>query len=491
MKLWQKVFLSTLALLVLTTGGLSLLFLKTAANELWAREYQRAAGRQQALAGLAKTLTVSERLQSGQLLLSTQATIAAAQKAIKGQPTDDFLLAFRLKGPTGALGEDSTGLIAASRLWALNSEFDPALSRRVVFRQAGRTLLAMDMPLELEREEFRLCCVFDVSPLMAYARRQALTSLALCVLASLSGALALLVLVRWLLRPLATLSVASRRIAQGNYAERVHLPGSDELASLAQDMNQMAGAVQSRVEQLEQVAQDQKTFIANMAHEMKTPLTSILGFADLLYIQKEVPDKKRMEYAGIIKEETRRMRALSAKLMELLTVGSQNLDFRTQRLEEVVGEVAAAMQPVLAAGGLALQCACAPALWVRMDRELFKSLLYNIIDNGRKASPEGSTIKLLARARAGWAEILIRDYGQGIPQKELDKVLQPFYMVDKSRSRKAGGAGLGLALCQEIVRIHEGEFSIDSRVGQGTLVTLHFPLAENGQRKGAETWTQS
>lgn len=478
MKLWQKVFLTTLALLVVTTGGLSLLFLKSGNDELWAREYERAAARQQALAGLVKTLVVSERLRSGQLLLSLQATSDTALAALESQQPDDYLLAFRLKGPLGPLGRDLTGLVFLSELWDM--EPDPALTYRQVIVSDGRTLLALNMPLELERQTFRLCCVYDVSALAAYSRSQTLTALAFCLAASLAGALALLVLVRWLLRPLATLSQVSRRIAQGNYGERVELTGRDELASLARDMNRMAGAVQSRVEQLEQASEDQKTFIANMAHELKTPLTSILGFADLLYIQKDVPAKQRMEYAGIIKEETLRMRALSGKLMELLTVGSQNLDFRPQRLEEVVDEVAAAMQPVLAAGSMVLQHACAPSLWVRMDRELFKSLLYNILDNARKASPEGSTIKLLARETEGRAELLIRDYGQGIPQKALDKVLQPFYMVDKSRSRKAGGAGLGLALCQEIARIHGGQLSIDSRVGQGTLVTLRFDLTEPG-----------
>lgn len=137
----------------------------------------------------------------------------------------------------------------------------------------------------------------------------------------------------------------------------------------------------------------------------------------------------------------------------------------------------------MAQSELTLTCDCFD-LTLGMDRELFKSLLYNLLDNGRKASERGGQVVLAARKVDGQAEILVRDYGRGIPEEELDKVCQPFYMVDKSRSRKAGGAGLGLALCREIVSVHGGTMDIDSRLGEGTLVTLRFPLSTG--RKGGK-----
>lgn len=137
----------------------------------------------------------------------------------------------------------------------------------------------------------------------------------------------------------------------------------------------------------------------------------------------------------------------------------------------------------MAQSELTLTCDCFD-LTLDMDRELFKSLLYNLLDNGRKASERGGQVVLAARKVDGQAEILVRDYGRGIPEEELDKVCQPFYMVDKSRSRKAGGAGLGLALCREIVSVHGGTMDIDSRLGEGTLVTLRFPLSTG--RKGGK-----
>ncbi|WP_417025059.1 ATP-binding protein [Candidatus Allofournierella excrementavium] len=481
MKLWQKIFLSTLALTVAVTSLLSLLFLLSSRSSLWERENQRALTQQQSLASLIKTGVVSQRLQSGKVRLSAEEADDAAASVLARQEADEYLVASRLlrRGTedwntiAGAIFDE---LMDAAALQG-DDYADTALTYSRTFRQDGRLYLALNAPLSLEQTDYRLLCVFDVSEVEGILRRQAGTALALSATGSLAAAGALLVVVRGLLRPLNVLSRASRRIAAGSYSERIRLSGSDELADLAQDMNRMAEAVESRVTQLEQAAEDRSAFIANMAHEMKTPLTSILGFADLLYLQKDVTDKKRMEYAGIIVEETKRMRSLSGKLMELLNVGSQNLVFTSEPLADVMKEVAAAMEPVLASSGLTLQHVCEEGLFLMMDRELFKSLLYNFIDNGRKASPEGSRIQMLAHRQGGQAEIMIRDYGQGIPEKELEKVRQPFYMVDKSRSRKAGGAGLGLALCEEICRIHKGAFAIDSRVGKGTLITLRFPLA--------------
>ncbi|HIT25587.1 MAG TPA: HAMP domain-containing histidine kinase, partial [Candidatus Enterenecus avicola] len=209
----------------------------------------------------------------------------------------------------------------------------------------------------------------------------------------------------------------------------------------------------------------------------KTPLTSIMGYADLLYLPREVSEEQRVEYSCIILDEARRLRSLSAKLLELLTVGSVNLAFVPTPLDQVVQEVAVSLEPLLEQAALTLTCHCPPLL-LNMDVELFKSLLYNLLDNARKASPTGGKLSFTAQAEGDRAVLRVRDWGQGIPPQELDKICQPFYMVDKSRSRKAGGAGLGLALCQAIVSAHGGSMEFWSQVGEGTQVTLTFPLRE-------------
>lgn len=476
MKLWQKIFLGTLALMVLATSTLTLLFLKNSRDMLWQQELQRALTQQQYVARLLKTSVVSTRLQDGQLFLDAAQTDDAALAALTRQQNDAYLLQSALYRNGEPLSDAVPGCDAS--LAPADGSADGQTLYRFDISSEGAYLLA-SLPVVMEQQQYRLVCRFAVDECAVFLQRQSSQLRGMALGASLACATLLLAVVGGMLRPLGTLSRRTRQIAQGDYSQRLAVVGRDELAGLAQDMNRMAEAVQQRVAQLEQAAQNQKTFTANMAHEMKTPLTSILGFADLLYLQKEVPDDVRTQYAGIIVEETRRLRSLSGKLMELLAVENKNLVLEPVSLPELFREVGLAVQPLVAQTHLKFQQFCEP-MTVRGDKELLKSLLYNFLDNGRKASPAGSRLILAGRRRSApqgpVAEICVRDFGHGIPEKELEKVRQPFYMVDKSRARKAGGAGLGLALCETIARIHGGSFTIDSRTGQGTLITLYLPL---------------
>ena len=202
-------------------------------------------------------------------------------------------------------------------------------------------------------------------------------------------------------------------------------------------------------------------------------MTSILGFSDLLQIKSDLSEEKRLEYVGIIKEEASRMRTLSGKLMEMITVGEANVEWREEAVSEVFAEIAASLGVVARSHKIEMFCECEKGkLW--MDKELVKSLVYNLADNAMKASKEGNRIRI-----RGWFEgkvfyFTVTDSGIGIPKEEITKITQAFYMVDKVRSRASGGAGLGLALCVEIVKIHRGSLSIESEPGKGTEVTVRM-----------------
>lgn len=474
MKLWQKIFLSTLALMVSITALSSVLLLRSTRDALWQREQQRAITQQQYMAGILKAGILNQRLRLGVVLLQEEQTRQAAIQTLEQQATDDYLAGLML------LDQDEKAL------WnqlpegvAPPSAHDDNVTQCQLQggETAGAWYLVCSMPLTLEAGQYRLVAAYAVGDLQRELNLQALRAVGLSLGISLLAAGLLLGLVRRLLRPLGALRENARSIAGGNYDQRLDVGSRDELADLAQDMNALAQGVQERVAQLEQVAEERRVFVANLAHEMKTPLTSIMGYADLLYLPRQVSEEQRVEYSGIILEEAKRLRSLSAKLMELLTVGSVNLTYAPTDLNQVVQEVAVSLEPLLEQTGLEL-IYDAPSITLDMDVELFKSLLYNLLDNARKASPAGGIISFTAQLEAGQVLLRIQDWGQGIPPEELEYICQPFYMVDKSRSRKAGGAGLGLALCQAIVTAHGGTMVFDSQLGEGTQVTLTFPLTQ-------------
>lgn len=290
MRLWQKIFLSTLALMVLSITLASALLLRSSRDALWEREGQRAVTQHQYLAGMLRAGVVSHRLQLGVVQLDVEETDQAARQVLGQQATDRYLTGLTLLDAEGTGLYDTVPPELAGRFpTAPENDPDAAVYQLCPGREEGQWYLLCAMPVTLESRPYRLCAAYSVGDLQQQLEQEAASAVALCLGLSLTGAGLLLMLVWFLLRPLAALDASARRVAGGQYGERLKVQGHDELADLAQDMNTMAEAVQKRVEQLERVAEERKAFIGNLGHEMKTPLTSILGFADLLHLQRTYP----------------------------------------------------------------------------------------------------------------------------------------------------------------------------------------------------------
>ena len=202
-------------------------------------------------------------------------------------------------------------------------------------------------------------------------------------------------------------------------------------------------------------------------HELKTPMTSIIGYADMLRTAQGDPDEQR-EAAGAIYHEGRRLEDLSQKLLALLALGGGELQLHPLDL--------AALWPRLRAAcpGANLQTPPGPCT-VQGDADLLLDLFYNLVQNAVKASAPGAPIAIACTQQGGSVTVSVTDCGCGIPPQEIPRVTEPFYMVDKSRARKQGGSGLGLALCQRIAAAHGGTLEIESRQGQGTTVRVTLP----------------
>lgn len=272
-------------------------------------------------------------------------------------------------------------------------------------------------------------------------------------------------------RPVRHLSAAARAIAGGAYEQRIRAAGNDEIAGLARDFNSMADSVEQNINALKETARRQEEFAANFAHELKTPLTSIIGYSDMLR-SRELPPESIFSFANYIHSEGRRLESLSLKLMDLIVLGHQQFELRPVHCGTLLEETAAVFLPAAGQSQTKIEVEAEPGV-VQAEPDLLKTMLYNLLDNARKACEQGC-IRLKGRWDGGKYLLTVSDNGRGIPPEEMDKITEPFYMVDKSRARRQNGAGLGLSLCSEIARLHGSELEIQSEPGQGTRISIRL-----------------
>lgn len=361
-------------------------------------------------------------------------------------------------------GADSTPLTAAlseeQRGWRMVCGAD----NRVILHGAS----ALPLPSETMYLENRR----DVTALFTQRAAQ-YQSFVGVMLALIAGAAVLSLLVSHLiLRPLTCLSAATRKMADGALDIRVPVTSGDELGQLSADFNAMAARLQAQVEALTDAARREKDFTGSFAHEIKTPLTSIIGYADLLLSRPASPELVQ-ESAGYIFREGRRLEALSRKLMDLIVLDQQDFPLRPVAMHLFLIQTAHALRPAMERAGIHLETDVEEAI-VHLEPDLMETVCLNLLDNARKATEKGGRITLTGQAENGGYLIQVTDTGKGIPAEELSRITEPFYMVDKSRARAQGGAGLGLALCRRIVELHGGTMEFESVPGLGTAARVRL-----------------
>lgn len=276
-------------------------------------------------------------------------------------------------------------------------------------------------------------------------------------------------LLRRSLRPLGALSEGARSIAAGAYGQRVPESGRDEVGALGRDFNKMAQAVEQHIREVEESEEKKTMFMGSLTHELKTPLTAISGYAQTLRAVKLSEDDREAALAYIY-QESKRLDRLSKKMLRLLELDQETeLDLEPVAVGDLFQGAVAACSPAAQAKGVCLEAAACQGQ-VMADRDLLTDVLINLVDNAVKASGEGGIVRLDCRKGA----MVVEDQGCGIPEEEIDRLTEPFYMVDKSRSRRSGGAGLGLALAAAILRRDHMGLRIESELGAGTTVYISF-----------------
>jgi len=322
-------------------------------------------------------------------------------------------------------------------------------------------------------EHFHLFYYYNISAYIDDMNRIQNILLLVCIVFSVITAFALYFIVARLFKPLVIISNATRSIASGQYNERIHIKGGGELAQVADDFNQMAAQIQGQIHTLEKVAADKQQFIDNFAHEIRTPLTSIFGNAE--YMQHALLDEgETVELTQLIMNNSTHMKQIANSLLQLATLRDYTPVMGEIPISRLFDDVSKTMYDSLYEKGVRLTTKInADTMWGQED--LIRSLLLNLCYNAVKACERGGIIELSARDDWHETTLSVRDNGHGISPENLPKLTEPFFRVDKARSREHGGVGLGLTLVKQIADVHGANLAVESALGVGTKISIVFP----------------
>lgn len=286
--------------------------------------------------------------------------------------------------------------------------------------------------------------------------------------AALVAVLMSLFISRRIVAPIDSMARASRRIAKGQYSERVPVVGQDQLAGLGLAFNEMAHA-------LEDTEQKRRDLIADVAHELKTPLASIKGYMEGLIDGVLAANQ---ETFGLIHREASRLQRLVQDLEELsrLEAGRAQLRPRRVSLERLVVSVVERLRPQFLDKNIAGAVTMPPTPpEILVDEDRISQVLLNVLGNALQYTPSGGAVSINARQEGPFVRLSIADTGAGIAPEHLSHVFERFYRVDKSRSRAGGGTGIGLTIAKHIVDAHGGRMWAESE-GAGRGATFYFTV---------------
>ena len=294
---------------------------------------------------------------------------------------------------------------------------------------------------------------------------------------SVLGALGLCFCVLWLMtyrfvRPLRQMASATRRFACGDFSVRIKVKGKDEVAELADALNHMAVSLSS-------VEMMRRSFVANVSHELKTPMTTIAGFVDGI-LDGTVPADKQAHYLRIVSDEVKRLSRLVRSMLDLSRIDSGELKLGRVRMDltDALCSVLVASEPRIEAKKLNITgLEDIEKLEIDGDYDLMSQVLYNLLDNAVKFTNEGGDIDIRMHQAQGRVHMAIRNTGAGIPANELPQIFERYYKSDRSRSLDKNGLGLGLYIVKTVIRLHGGEITVRSVEGEFTEFSFWVPAA--------------
>ena len=301
------------------------------------------------------------------------------------------------------------------------------------------------------------------------------------LIAGLTGALLLFSgLIASLRRPLEDLVDASARLAAGDLSTRVEVGGLSETAALGRAFNEMADQLEKDAAEREQLDRLKDEFVLTASHELRSPLTSVQGFAELLMLEKERLGPKQVETVEIILDNCRHLGRLLNDLLDLARSDAGRLALRREptELAPLIDDVVRTMRAQTDAANQALTEQIEPNLPpVYVEPGRIRQILVNLITNAHEYSPERASVQVSARVVGTDVEISVSDDGPGIPEPQLEHIFDRFVRGDAGLTQRVGGTGLGLAISKSLVELHGGTIRAESAVGVGSTFSIRLPVS--------------
>ncbi len=308
------------------------------------------------------------------------------------------------------------------------------------------------------------------------------------LIAGLTGALLLFSgLISSMRRPLEELVDAAGRLAAGDRSTRVEVGGLSETATLGAAFNEMARELEieeGRRDELDRLKDD---FVLTASHELRSPLTSVQGFAELLMLERESLTPKQVETVEVILDNCRHLVRLLNDLLDLARSDAGRLAIRPQPTEvaPLIEDVARTMRAQTEAAGQSLSEDVEPGLpQINVEPARIRQILVNLITNAHEYSPEGASIEVSAHAVSAEVEIAVSDNGPGIPADQVERIFERFTRGDAGLTQRVGGTGLGLAISKSLAEAHGGSIAVESTPGVGSIFRIRLPIATTASGDG-------
>lgn len=458
MKLWQKTSLICIAVLLVIVTACSAVLLIHSKNSILELTYSRARDRQKSLAS-----SFSEM--AGYYIAENDSW------TVENSLVNYCFSRFADSSSVLMRGDETlySGVSVNPRAFLPlpENEYSMKIAEREI---DGRNVLIAGSLVAVRNTSYAVYVVEDISTTYNSIVSLAWTFAAVSLAGVLIGAGCIALIMHRSTRPLTSLAKTARQIAGGDYSMRVDVHTQDEIGALAGDFNLMAEAVEAHIAELTETAERQRLFIGGVTHEFKTPLTALLLHSRMLRRANMSEDERNNSLAHI-ETQCEWLERLVQTLLKLITL-EREIERRPCEVDALFDTVRQNTQKSLADRGVTLITHSGGGT-LNCNADLIQSLLINLVDNAAKAYDTDAPDKRVFLTFSG-DTIEVRDFGRGIPEQAMGRIFEPFYMADKSRSKKAGGSGLGLALVKRIADAHDAELTVKSGVGKGTTVRVRF-----------------